>query len=119
MAKRKLNINQALIIIATILGLAIASYGYFSYRAKIDVAKMKEEATKREVEQKQQAVKDNEEKREKCFSEVEAEKVAWWNRNCKGRGLEEKCSLNREMATTIFEWRDKENANCIKMYPGD
>lgn len=108
MAKRKLNTNQALIITATILGLAIASYGYFNYRAKMAI-----------LVQERESIIENEKKRDFCISEVIKESYDSWNKTCEKKGLEKDCQLPRHSWERSDEKQKIGKENCIKMYPAN
>ncbi|MFC1627458.1 hypothetical protein ACFL18_02820 [Patescibacteria group bacterium] len=118
---KKTNINTlyTAIIIALILGLAIAFYGYFNYRAKIDLFRLQEEKDQEKTLQEKSEKSEQEKQRILCISEVKISSHDWWGRSCESLGLEKDCRLSSSEADTINKSREKNIANCIKMYPAN
>jgi len=121
MAKRKLNNNlyYTAIIIALILGMAIAFYGYFNYRAKIDLFKLQEEKEQEKIIQEETVKSEQERKREECILEAMSKSHDSWNKQCESRSLERDCQLPQTLWERSDEKQKIAKENCIKMYPAN
>ena len=102
----KITKEISLIIIALIFAGAyiIVENQKIDYKEKVRIEKEKEANT-------------NEQLREACFNEAEANHILLWDKTCKSKGMKSDCSLQLDIAESIEKDYRVSRDECFKKYP--